>query len=116
MLTLQVPDLVVNTTEARVESPVHLPESGFVERDLMRDRFDGAFVVAQLIEGGRNVGVDTGAYPAQDGGSQAGRLLYPDQGDRLVRYGGFDAHQQTVLGPTADGVDGEQPIQPRVGE
>src|SRR5215210_3964101 len=107
---MQVFDLVVHAAEARVESPVHLAEGGVVERDLVRGRLDGALGVAQPFEGGRYVGMDARSYPAQDGGPEAGGLLYPDYGDLLVQDGGFDAHQQTVLGAAADGVDGPQPM------
>ena len=89
MLILQVLYLVVHATEARVEPPVHPPEGVVVERDLLCDRLDGALRVTQLFQGGWNVVVDAGAYPAQDCGSQAGRLLYPGYGDRLVQNGGF---------------------------
>src|SRR5215211_3813925 len=112
MLPLQVFDLVVDTTEAGVEPPVHPPEGGIVERDLIRDRFDGVLGVAQLSQGGWDVGVDAGAYPAQNGGPEAGRLLHADYGDLLIQDGGFDAHQKTVLGAAADCVDGPELIYP----
>src|SRR5829696_6396767 len=116
MLTLQGLDLVVHATEAGVDPPVHPPEGGVVERDLLLDRLDGALGVAQPFEGRWNVGVDAGAYPTQDGGPQAGRLLYPDYSDRLVGDGGFDAHQQTVLGAASDSVDSPELVYTRVVE
>src|SRR5215210_2667622 len=103
---------MVHAAEARVDPTVHPPEGGVVERDLLRNRLDGALGIAQLFESRGNIGVDAGADPAKDGGPKTGRLLHADYGDRLVQDGGFDAHEQTILDAAADGVDGLQSVYP----
>ena len=113
---MQIFDLVVHAVEGGVEVGVHSFECGVVEGDFVRDRLDGVFVVVQFFEGRGDVRVDAGAYSAQDGGPQAGCLLHVRDGDLLVHHGGFDAHEQAVLGPAADGVDGAQLLQAGMGE
>jgi hypothetical protein len=91
-------------------------KGGVVERDLLRDRLDRRLGVAQLPERRGDVRKDAGAYPAQDGRTEAGGLLHAHHGDGAVEDRRLDPHQQPVLDAAADGVDGPQIVQARVPE